>query len=64
MTRAKATIHWVPHGRMAADVMTHVDVARANGALCSILRSGQASIVNESSELSSRAADSSRKSRS
>eukprot|EP00969_Alexandrium_andersonii_P337259 14906460-Alexandrium_andersonii.AAC.1 len=25
MTRAKATIHWVPHGRMAADVMTHVD---------------------------------------
>ncbi len=64
MNRSQASLRWTPHPRMIADALTKDDLARSNGALEELLRTGLLSLWNEDSELEIRRSDPKSKGRS
>ena len=64
MQKSKSILRWSPHPRMVADVLTKDDVAKSNGALEEMFRTGSLSIWDEADELARRKSDPKTKARS
>ena len=64
MQKSKSILRWSPHPRMVADVLTKDDVAKSNGALEEMFRTGSSSIWDEADELARRKSDPKTKARS
>ena len=54
MSQAKGVLRWSPHPKMIADTLTKDDIARSNGALEEVLRTGRLSLWDEQHELEKR----------
>ena len=64
MSALGSQVRWVPHGRMPADAMTKIDLARGNLALSEMLRKGAMCLIDEEGHLSERQLNLSLKARS
>ena len=54
LRRSNSTVRWAPHPRMIADVLTKDNIAKSNGALEEVLRTGRISLWEEEEELQKR----------
>ena len=54
MSQAQGILRWVPHPKMIADGLTKDDLAKGNGALEELLRSGKLCLWDEAEELDRR----------
>ena len=59
----RATVRWVPHGRMPVDSMTKADISSSNAALTELIQSGHLSLVDVAVEMAARQEGSASKSR-
>ena len=63
MKKTGSDIRWTPHQRMPVDMLTKVDIAKSNGALIHLLKSGALRLDKEDEELVRRQADRAARSR-
>ena len=61
--KSGSDIRWTPHQRVPVDMLTKVDIAKGNGALIHLLKSGALRLDKEDEELALRQADRAERSR-